>query len=219
MNDARPPTGASAPLAEVLIIVAIFAGWFIYASIHMVLGGSAVTQFSDSQALATITFEGLAFGLAAIVLGLRGWRLREFRFRVTWRGCAVGVLLFGVAFLVHWAVWELLGPRLGGSERLLQFSESAALSLPVALLFSAVNGAFEEFFLTRYLVSALAPSGMAIAIGASGLVRVAYHLYQGPVGAISVLGIGVVFTLFYWRHREIWPVMFAHMVADAVALT
>jgi membrane protease YdiL (CAAX protease family) len=46
-----------------------------------------------------------------------------------------------------------------------------------------------------------------------------YHLYQGPLGAILVLGFGVVVSLFYWRFRQVWPVMVAHMLADAAALT
>ena len=37
---------------------------------------------------------------------------------------------------------------------MLEFGNSIFLSLPVVLLLSVVNGAFEEFFLARYLVDA-----------------------------------------------------------------
>lgn len=46
------------------------------------------------------------------------------------------------------------------------------------------------------------------------LVRVLYHLYQGPLGAISILLTGTIFGIYYWKTRKLWPVAFAHIFAD-----
>jgi len=208
----------SAPVHEVLLIVAIFAGWFIYVCLHAVATGFPVPSLSSDRALGLVLFEVLAFLVAAGVLYRSGWRARDFSFRITWLGTFVGVLLFGATLLVHMGLWDLLGSRVAGGEFVAEFARNVSLTLPVALLVSLVNGAYEEFFLTRYLLTAFAASGAAVAIGVSALVRLLCHLYQGPFGALSVVVFGIVLSAFYWRYREIWPVMFAHMLADFVAL-
>jgi membrane protease YdiL (CAAX protease family) len=48
------------------------------------------------------------------------------------------------------------------------------------------------------------------------LVRVLYHLYQGPVGAVWVLAIGLVFGLYFMRTNQLWPPVFAHILWDIV---
>ena len=210
----RHPTS----IYEVLLIVAIFAGWFIYSSFQAVVAGFPAPTMGEGSALGLVLLEGMAFLAAAGVLYARGWKVQDFFFRLSWLRTFAGLLLFGAALLVHFAVWELLGGLVAARSFVAEFAQSVSLTLPVALLVSVVNGAYEEFFLTRYLISALSASGAAIAIGVSALVRLMYHLYQGPVGALSVVGFGLVVSVFYWRYREIWPVMFAHMFADFVAL-
>lgn len=210
-------TRNSISVHEVLLIIAIFAGWFMFSSVRAVFAGFPEPRLSDNQALGLALFEVIAFAVAVAVLWARGWRLKDFSFRISWWRSFVGVLLFGVTLLVHLAAWELVGPRTGASDFLMQFARAISLTLPVAILVSVVNGAFEEFFLTRYLIETLAKLGAAIALGVSALVRVMCHLYQGPLGALSILGFGLVLTVFYWRYRELWPAMFAHMVADFVA--
>lgn len=206
------------PIGEVVVVTAIFSGWFIFLSIQAVLSGFPTPRLSDHDALGLVLLEGLMFAAAVSILVARGWRTQDFLFRVTWLASFAGVLLFGALLIAHFAVWELLGSLLGGRDVLAEFARATTLSLPVALLLSVVNGAFEEFFLTRYLIEALAGAGASIALGVSALIRITYHLYQGPTGAVSILAIGLVLTSFYWRFREIWPVMLAHMIADLAAL-
>ena len=55
------------------------------------------------------------------------------------------------------------------------------------------------------------------AVGVSLLVRVLYHLYQGPMGAISVLGFGLILSLYYVRTQRLWPIVVAHILADVLA--
>ena len=203
---------------EFALVVAIFSGWFIFSSVNAVLTGFPNPSISNKDAYALVVLEFVAFSVAASVLWSRGWRLEDFRPRVTWWFTGLGAVLFGVTLMVNLPFFLVDDGALAGKAFVQEFGKSISISLPVALLLSVVNGAFEEFFLSRYIVEALAHYGAAIALGCSALIRVTYHLYQGPLGAVSVLLFGVVVTGFYWRYRQIWPVMVAHMLADFVAL-
>lgn len=215
------PPVARTPLSlhETLLVVAIFAGWFIYGSLRAIFAGFPVPHLNDQDALALVTLECIAFSVAFAVLWKRGWRRKDLGIQLSWTNAFAGLLLVGATYLFNVALWELLGRLVGGREFLMQFAHAISLSLPVALLLSIVNGAFEEFFLCRYLVEAFARFGPAAAIGISSLIRMSYHLYQGPLGAILVLGFGVIVSLFYWRTRQVWPVMLAHMLTDLMALS
>jgi membrane protease YdiL (CAAX protease family) len=49
--------------------------------------------------------------------------------------------------------------------------------------------------------------------------RVLVHLYQGRLALIAILPLGVVFTWYYVRTKRLWPVVVAHVVVDALALS
>ena len=63
---------------------------------------------------------------------------------------------------------------------------------------------------------ALQPLGAFVAIGVPLLIRALSHLYQGPLGTVSAVGFGLVFAVYYWRTKLLWPVVFAHILADVV---
>ena len=212
-------TRAPSSFVEIALIVAIFAGSFIYWSLLAVAAGFPVSSFEDRDALALIRFECAAFLVAAAVLVLfRGWRLDDFGLRITAGGSLAGLLLYGVSLGVIYVLWTLVGTRLPGTEMVDEMTRATTLTFPVLVAFSVVNGAFEEFFLARYLIEAFSRHGACVALGASAAVRLSYHTYQGPWGALAVLAFGLVVTLFYWRYREVWPAMSAHMLADFLAL-
>ena len=204
-------------IAEVIAVVAIFAGWFIYCSVMAVMAGFPVPRFEDGGLVLLVAFEACTFSVAALILYLRGWKLRDFNLRASWSGCLVGSLLYGASVLACFAIWDLFRSAASAQAFLVEMSGAARVSLPVALLVSAVNGAFEEFFLTGYLLKALEGTGASMAIGTSGLIRLLYHLYQGPLGACSALAFGLIIALFYWRYRQLWPAVVAHFLADLIA--
>ncbi|WP_028447836.1 CPBP family intramembrane glutamic endopeptidase [Chitinimonas koreensis] len=214
-----PNTRQPTSIPEIVLIVAIFAGWPVYASIQSVLSGFPVPRFTDDEALIMLLAECLILLAGFAVLRFRGWKLHDFGIQPSWLYSFAGVLLFGVAIVVEMALWDTLGRMIGGQEFLGRFGQSIFLSLPFAVTVSVVNGIFEEFFFCRYLVEAFAKHGAAVALGASALVRTLCHIYQGPLGAILILGLGVVITAFYWRFRKLWPAIFAHILADLYALS
>ena len=93
------------------------------------------------------------------------------------------------------------------------------MSIPVVIVFAMVNATFEEIFLLGALVRGLRGFGLSIAIGLPLLVRVLYHLYQGPLGAIWILCFGLLFSITYVRRPVLWAPVFAHVLWDIVPFT
>src|SRR5215212_2853532 len=93
--------------AEIVIVVMIFAGWFIYASLQAVLAGFPAPQFDDSGLWWLIVFEVITFAIAWAFLRVRGWRLEHFNLRLSWISLIAGVLLFGLSLLINAALWDL----------------------------------------------------------------------------------------------------------------
>ena len=92
-----------------------------------------------------------------------------------------------------------------------------AISTVGVILVVVVNGTFEEVFLLGFLQRGLQARGTSIALGVTLLVRVLYHLYQGPLGALSILAFGLVQGLWYARSKRLWSPVFAHIMCDIVA--
>ena len=86
-------------------------------------------------------------------------------------------------------------------------------------LASTVNGIFEEVFVAGYIITALTPvRGMWMGINVSTGLRLLYHLYQGPVGILSIVPVGLMFGYLYARTRQLWPLIFAHILIDLIGL-
>ena len=48
--------------------------------------------------------------------------------------------------------------------------------------------------------------------------RVLYHLYQGPLGVLTIVPMGLMFGYIYVRTRKLWPVIVAHVLMDVIGL-
>ena len=94
------------------------------------------------------------------------------------------------------------------------------LSMQLVFLTSTVNGIFEELFVAGYIITALRDSrGMWMAINVSTVVRLLYHLYQGPLGVITIVPMGLLYGFVYARTRQLWPLILAHVLIDIIGLS
>ncbi|WP_395005649.1 CPBP family intramembrane glutamic endopeptidase, partial [Undibacterium sp.] len=205
--------------AEASILIAIAFGNFIIVSIDAVASNFPTSgSFSDNTLAYLILIEFIFGGLALLFLRFCGYSIRELLPRPTWKGSIHGAILCVFALFT----WSLIEPvfsnRFLESEPIAIIVSNARPSLIYVIAVSALNGLYEEFFLLGYLVRGFASKGASFAIGFSIFVRLLYHLYQGPVGAVSVVVIGLVFSLYYWRTRSLWPVVFAHILVDVIGL-
>ncbi|MCC2962471.1 CPBP family intramembrane metalloprotease [Massilia sp. IC2-278] len=203
------------------MLIAISFGWFMLASVLAVVDGFPVSAapFSDTSLIGLIVTELVLGALALGYLRYRGYALRELLPRPDWRGCLEGALLCGAGIAACTVVDALLPSRSGAVEPVAQMLANARPTLIVVLAVSVLNGLYEETFLLGYLVRGFASSGASFAVGLSVLVRLLYHLYQGPAGAVSVVVFGIVLGAAYWRTRRLWPAVVAHTLADILGLS
>ena len=95
-----------------------------------------------------------------------------------------------------------------------------ALSMQLVFLVSVVNGIFEELFVAGYIITALAARrGLWMAINVSVVVRLLYHLYQGPIGVLTSVPMGLLYGYLYSRTRQLWPLIVAHVLLVLVTLS
>lgn len=204
--------------ADIMIVTALCFGWFILVSLQAVASGFPSQPFTDAALFEIIACE-LVFAAAALgYLHLRGHDLAHFIPSPTVTGSLSGAGLFVAASLASWALTFAFWDSGAHSQPIDDMVAGATISFAPLIGVSLVNGLYEETFLVGYLQRALEGSGAAFAIGVTLLVRLLYHLYQGPVGALSVMAFGLVLSLFYLYTKRLWPLVFAHVLADITGL-
>jgi membrane protease YdiL (CAAX protease family) len=152
---------------------------------------------------------------ALLFLHARGFDIASLLPQPTLRGTLLGVGLFFVAWVIGILVTAPFA-HAQPEQPIQRMMADARVTSSVIVVLGMVNGAFEEVFLLGVLVRGLRAFGLSIAIGIPLLVRVLYHLYQGPLGALWILSFGLVFSLFYVRSPTLWPPVFAHVLWDIV---
>ena len=202
---------------EALAVVTLCFGWPILLSLNVVLAGFRVQQhgFDDFGALSLVIYE-TAFSLVALtLLRHRGYDVASLRPKPTWVDSGLGVLLALVASMV--GLLAMAAVSAGQPEQpIADIMRRSTIGAPMVLLLAVVNGTFEEVFLLGFLMRGLQERGLSISLGVMMLVRVSYHLYQGPLGAVYVCGYGLMLGLFYARTQRLWPAVLAHMMWDVL---
>jgi len=92
-------------------------------------------------------------------------------------------------------------------------------TVPVLLLSAAEAALVEEVIVVGYLVTRLRQLRWTplAAVGASALLRGAYHLYQGWGGFVGNAAMGALFGAVFIRTRRTWPLVIAHLLLDVGA--
>lgn len=200
-------------ITEAIVVTVICFGLPIVSSVQAVFAGFPEAQFSDADNIWLVCIEFVLAGAALLYLRARHFDIRSLYPQPTLRGALLGVGLF----LACWLLGATVTALFNAPERpgMIEFS-FAGVSLASTILVALVNGTFEEVFLLGVLVRGLRGLGLSLAIGLPLLVRVLYHLYQGPLGVIWVVSFGVTLTLAYVITRQLWPPVLAHVLWDIV---
>ena len=198
------------------MVVALCFGWAIWSSLNAVLQGfQAGRAFTDAGLLSVVGMELFLGALAAALLWRRGYDVSSLVPRPTWRDTALGLGIAVLAWIAEVLAMSLFAA--GQPEQpITQMMRDATITAPVLLIMAVVNGTFEEVFLLGFLQRGLQAHGLSISLGVMLLVRLSYHLYQGPLGAMAVVGYGCVLGLSYARFQRLWPAVVAHIVWDIV---
>ena len=202
--------------AEAGVVLSITLGWLVVAStVSAIAPATAFAGQGDAWIL--VVYELGTACAALAVLRLRGRKLGEFGTRWRWADPLYGFLLFVAVCVLSWLTYAVVvSLDLIRTDPILS---TAGFTIASATAVVIINPLFEEFFVTAYVITTLAPClGARPAIAASAVLRGAYHTYQGVHGVSTALAMGVLFGAVYARHRRIWPLVIAHLLLDAVGL-
>jgi uncharacterized protein len=187
-------------------------------------GGAAPSLVFDNSALVNlVVFELLQSAFLIWFLHVRGWTLEKVGLSITWRGTGMGWLLLlgtyllamGAQALAHW----LMPLEMQAAGRMYPTADPK-VSMQLVFFASTINGIFEELFVAGYIITALREvRGVWAAINVSTVVRLLYHLYQGPIGVITIVPMGLLYGFVYARTRQLWPLIFAHVLIDIIGLS
>ncbi len=198
---------------EALAVTGICFGLMIWQSIAAVFAGFPSSAFTDEGTLWLVFLELTFSAVALVFLRARGFAIATLYPSPTGWGILHGIGLYIAAWLL---VLLVVAPFNHTSQPIDEMVSGASLSLSFVVALAVVNATFEEVFLLGFLVRGLRGFGLSVAIGASLLVRVLYHLYQGPLGALSVVAFGLALTLYFVASDRLWPPVFCHMLADII---
>jgi membrane protease YdiL (CAAX protease family) len=205
------------PRTELLLILLICFGPFAVRSAVGVVERSTVIVFDDARALTLLGTELVAGAVAFVILRARQWTLADFGLRPTIRQTIGGMLLLIGSNLVIALLYESVRAATGTDPGAATESK-AALTWPVLIALTLVNPLYDELLAVAYIIRASETNGAAFAITLSAMVRFLCHLEQGPVAAVTILPLGLMFAILYWRTRLLWPLVVAHAVMDFLGL-
>jgi len=198
-------------LTEAGIVTAICFGLFILFSFQAVAAGFPEARFTDEGFASLVGLE-LVLGAGALAyLRRRQFDIQALYPAPTPRGSLIGLAVFGLCWVAAQVAVALFHTPGQADMVEVSFEDVSASS---AVLLAVVNGSYEEVFLLGVLVRGLRGFGLSVAIGVPLLVRVLYHLYQGPLGVVAVGTMGLVMTLSYVATGKLWPAVLAHILLD-----
>ena len=184
-------------------------------------GGALV--FDNAALLNILVFELLQSAFLIWFLRIRGWTLEKFGLAITWRGTGMGwlllvgtyVLAMGAQALAEWAMpaaMEGAIQRYPGGRSAGEHAAGVPDLDRERHLRGTVRGRVHHH-------RAAATRGMWTAINVSTVVRLLYHLYQGPLGILIIVPMGLLYGYVYARTRQLWPLILAHVLIDIIGLS
>ncbi|HZM02885.1 MAG TPA: CPBP family intramembrane glutamic endopeptidase [Candidatus Saccharimonadales bacterium] len=207
--------------AEFFLVVLVCFWWGIIGSAKQFVGhlmhGAKTEQITNGLVCGVVIMQLLVMIFAFWVGRIRGWSLAMFGSRISWKGTFKGLLLLLVtilAMLFSVALTNVLAPGARNVPHVVNGVTVSRLTLPFILLFSLVNPIYEEVLGTGYFIHSLQRCGMLPSVLASACFRAFLHSYQGLDAIVIVLPMGLVFGFCYWRWRQLWPLIVAHIVFD-----
>ena len=205
------------PTAELILVTLICFGPFAVMSIAGLVRREHVLVFDDRRLFTIAAIELVAGALAVLILRARGWSAGDLGMRISMPLTIGGMVLFIGANITLATAYEAF--------RSLTGTDPAAATEPVAraswlavIAILAIDPLYEETFEVAYVVRATEQSGAAFGITLSAAIRFVCHLYQGPVAALTILPLGIIFAAVYWKWRRVWPLAVAHGVASYFGL-
>lgn len=209
------------PRTEFIIVVVAAWAFAVFASIYGALTARTGSPlFSDADLKILVIEELVTMTGLAIFLHARGWTLERIGLGPTARETVAGIglaIITYIAILIVWYAAALSFASVQEAGSALNPVEGRINPL-VAIAVSIVNPIFEEVFLCGYLMTVLKDRfGTWTAINVSVGIRLVCHLYQGVVGVLAIVPIGLIFAGYFAHKGRLWPLIVAHILFDFFA--
>jgi len=212
---------ALSPRVEFVIVVTMAFGYFVLVSIFVALHPHAGPLHTNRSLIVLCAYELVLMAILFPFLRTRGWTFSKIGLDPTWRDTGLGILLFFAFYAVWVLVWiatVALAP-----ETAQRMSETHIITqvIPATTIVAngMINPLFEEVFVCGYVMTALRKEGHTwFALNASVAIRLLYHLYQGPLGVLSIIPMGLMSGYWYARTGRLWPIIVAHAAMDMLAM-
>jgi membrane protease YdiL (CAAX protease family) len=202
---------------EFFTVILLGFSYFILNSAAALIRGIHHLDLTTARLLYGAAIELALLFVVCWLLKVRGWSVDRLGLRFSVGSALAGIPL-AIAYLLLYWFSALTVASMAGVRRIdsIEMRWLAPMALTVAYLI--LNSVYEELIVAGYVISALSGEGAAYAITASTLLRFLYHLYQGPVAALSILPMGLLFGTIYWRSRSLWPLMVAHTLMNILSV-
>jgi hypothetical protein len=171
---------------------------------------------TTGRVLLTIAVEGVVLAALLGLLRARGWQRERLGLQFSWKAAAAGIPLFIIYLLLYLVAATLVLLVWPAARDVWTLRSATTAPFWLMLLFFVINAVFIEMTATAYTIAALSRHGAAVAIAASTLFRVALHLHEGPLAALGIVPVGLLFATMFWRWRNVTPLIVAHALANVV---
>lgn len=199
------------PRAELVLINLICFGPFAAMSIASLMRRETLLVYDDRKVYTIIAIELVAGTLATLILRTRGWKLADLGLRISMPLTIGGMLLFIGANITIAGLYEAFR-AISGTDPGAATTLVAKASWPAVILFLLIDPIYEETFEVAYNLRATSNDGAAFGISLSATIRLICHVYQGPIAPLTILPLGIIFAVVYWKWRRVWPLAVAHGV-------
>ncbi len=173
---------------------------------------------SDARLARLCAFEVVVLLAIVAILRARGWSTRDLTIGPSLANTVRGVLLLALSLLAYWTVAFAVRGVTGSFEFAYRVRLASTASVPVIMLTSTINPVFEESIVVAYVLRFLRAQPAILAVSTSALLRLLYHVYQGPLAFVAVLPVGILFATYYRWRPVLWPLFVAHALADFMGL-
>ncbi len=214
--------------AVIVVLVAPFALPSSQAAWHTLSRRRLVSSFmSDRGMLDNAAFEASLLGVLLVYLQWRGWKRADLRISPSLWGSVQGILLAPIQWIASLAAYLGVGLIFYcflGKATFMEFAISPRSISHTPVHHSwiiylctggVLNAFFEEITFLSYAFNQLAMKrGPRFAMVMTLLLRMSCHTYHGPIYIWGTMATFMVATFWYWRTRNVWPIIVGHALFD-----
>ena len=206
---------------EIALVLGVPFALSLASSIRIGLRGSETAVFTDRNLLLSLALQVIIAGLLLVYLSRRQWRPLDVagapELVDLGRGLALWLGLIGIFYLAVLALYAIAPAAVA---ILRTRAPTGMISAPVVVAGAVLDPIFEEFLWLGYAIPALGNRfGIRTACVVSVVLRVAAHAYQGRLALLTILPVAVLMTFYFVKSGRLWPIIVAHIIQDAIALS